>query len=565
MVSLHFLKPESSYKLWKDALYDLLRQNVGTQTQEYQLGALFDEDPWKDDWPLGLVNNYHNYGHLLDVAGGVAEESLPTRLPVRLAAMYHDYGYDPTKSGKANIEASCVRLKKDMAHMHASDSFTDRVICALKSTEDHFRVQPGYRGRPSNLARQDLSILFGDKDTYKLYSEAIRKEYSHVSDDDYRVGRSKVLNKIAKQAVGSGFYTKAALSNISNEIQSLKKPKIQHVLYAGCFDPFHKGHAHVIREALKKGLKVTVAVMSNSRKKAHFGSARRVELVRHDLRRMELDVSAFAGTGNTMATLAKYGCDGLLRGVREDDPASVNEENNRAIAIKAETGLNTVLIPTRNKVASYSSTSAKEAITNMCPAKMVSAVTRSIYEDNEKSIVLVVGGIASGKSTFCVGGEDRPAREMIDMDEVAKRYLAKHPVFGVEDLDKRYSHFESFKSYMKYMQRVKPFIMAGLQKEIQLKKSPGTIYVQVNKLGLLWDELLRMSNYSIIYLEDVSDLEAIRRVKKRGSSQRTLELIRALETHAPSFEEMEQLVKDKTMIARRNSLSFDGFYVRRPE
>ena len=77
------------------------------------------------------------------------------------------------------------------------------------------------------------------------------------------------------------------------------------------------------------------------------------------------------------------------------------------------------------------------------------------------------------------------------------------------------------------------------------------VYIQVNKLGLLWKELLYMVGHNVVYLEDISDEEAERRITTRGSSADTLRAIRALEHKAPLQGELRDYVAHKFAVPGR--------------
>jgi predicted metal-dependent HD superfamily phosphohydrolase len=62
---------------------------------------------------------------------------------------------------------------------------------------------------------------------YDAYAAAIRREFAHVPDREYRVGRSRVLSQFAARAViypDAGFaaiYHRRARENLARELASL--------------------------------------------------------------------------------------------------------------------------------------------------------------------------------------------------------------------------------------------------------------------------------------------------------------------------------------------------------
>jgi predicted metal-dependent HD superfamily phosphohydrolase len=74
----------------------------------------------------------------------------------------------------------------------------------------------------------DLSILGAEPARYDAYAAAIRQEFIHVPDPDYRAGRARVLSQFAARPVifpDPGFaarYDRQARENLAREIASLR-------------------------------------------------------------------------------------------------------------------------------------------------------------------------------------------------------------------------------------------------------------------------------------------------------------------------------------------------------
>ena len=77
------------------------------------------------------------------------------------------------------------------------------------------------------LLDMDLSILGSSWSVYEQYAHAVRQEYAHVSDDDYRVGRMAVLKELLAHPtlyLTDYYYArleKQARKNIEHEITLL--------------------------------------------------------------------------------------------------------------------------------------------------------------------------------------------------------------------------------------------------------------------------------------------------------------------------------------------------------
>lgn len=116
---------------------------------------------------------------------------------VRLAALWHDAVYDPTASD--NEEAS-ARLARDVAlRLGWEPARADLVASLIESTAPATEPTsaPGVaRGSVDEfdvLHDADLAILASGPAAYQAYVNGIRREYSHVPDPDWRLGRSAVL------------------------------------------------------------------------------------------------------------------------------------------------------------------------------------------------------------------------------------------------------------------------------------------------------------------------------------------------------------------------------------
>jgi pantetheine-phosphate adenylyltransferase len=123
---------------------------------------------------------YHNIRHLYEVVSKCNT----------LAAWAHDFVYDPTRDD--NEERSTLY------HSECREEILD--------TKDLSKKTP--------LTDADRAILWAPLEQYKDYAMNIRKEYGHVSDTDYKIGRAKFL----KEAL---LYYPQARSNIEWELKTL--------------------------------------------------------------------------------------------------------------------------------------------------------------------------------------------------------------------------------------------------------------------------------------------------------------------------------------------------------
>lgn len=109
---------------------------------------------------------------------------------LRLAALSHDVVYDPRSSrNEAESAAFAAQCADDLGWSAERRSRVERAVLA---TASH---------RPSDLFEAvlvdaDLAILGASPIDYAGYVDAVRREYAHVDDEVWRVGRAGVLRHL---------------------------------------------------------------------------------------------------------------------------------------------------------------------------------------------------------------------------------------------------------------------------------------------------------------------------------------------------------------------------------
>ncbi len=165
---------------------------------------------------------YHNLAHIEDCLGvlaGVGDLSAADREILTEAIWWHDVVYDPTRSDNEEVSAR-------LAEQHAAADIRQEVGRLIRLTKTH-QVEPGDR-LGAILISIDLSILGAAPSRYDAYAAAIRKEFAHVPEHDYRAGRSRVLSRFAAQPVifpDAAFarkYDRQARDNLARELASLQ-------------------------------------------------------------------------------------------------------------------------------------------------------------------------------------------------------------------------------------------------------------------------------------------------------------------------------------------------------
>ncbi|WP_320069195.1 metal-dependent phosphohydrolase [Micromonospora sp. RTGN7] len=159
-----------------------------------------DEAPTLTEAGAGLLSRwrephrrYHTVRHLAAVLDVVdAHAGLADRPDlVRLAAWCHDAVYDPRAAGDANERDSAELAGTLLAGLGVPAGAVAEVRRLVLLTAGH-TVEAGDRDG-ALLCDADLAVLAGPPEEYDRYAAAIRREYAHVPEPDFRAGRARVL------------------------------------------------------------------------------------------------------------------------------------------------------------------------------------------------------------------------------------------------------------------------------------------------------------------------------------------------------------------------------------
>ncbi|WP_406078126.1 metal-dependent phosphohydrolase [Micromonospora sp. NBC_00858] len=137
--------------------------------------------------------HYHTAVHLTAVLDVVDRHAgLADRADlVRLAAWCHDAVYDPRAAGDANERDSATLAGTVLTELGVPTPAVAEVRRLVLLTAGHV-VAPGDRDGEL-LCDADLAVLAAPPATYDRYAAAIRREYAHVPEPAFRVGRAMVL------------------------------------------------------------------------------------------------------------------------------------------------------------------------------------------------------------------------------------------------------------------------------------------------------------------------------------------------------------------------------------
>jgi len=165
--------------------------------------------------------HYHNLAHIEDCLAALARvENLSAheREILSEAIWWHDVVYDATRSDNEELSAR-------LAERHVRSDLRQEVGRLIRLTKTH-DVRPDDR-LGAVLISIDLSILGAEPARYDAYAAAIRQEFIHVSEGDYRAGRARVLSQFAARPVifpDAAFvarYDRQARENLARELASL--------------------------------------------------------------------------------------------------------------------------------------------------------------------------------------------------------------------------------------------------------------------------------------------------------------------------------------------------------
>jgi predicted metal-dependent HD superfamily phosphohydrolase len=166
--------------------------------------------------------HYHNFAHIEDCLAALARiENLSAheREVLSEAIWWHDVIYDATRADNEELSAQ-------LAEQHVRQDIGAEVARLIRLTRTH-DVQSGDR-LGAILISIDLSILGAEPARYDAYAAAIRQEFIHVPERDYRAGRARVLGHFAARpaifpdAAFAAKYDRQARENLARELASLR-------------------------------------------------------------------------------------------------------------------------------------------------------------------------------------------------------------------------------------------------------------------------------------------------------------------------------------------------------
>jgi predicted metal-dependent HD superfamily phosphohydrolase len=168
---------------------------------------------------------YHTVSHLRDVLTHVEELADNAADPdaVRLAAWYHDCVYQGQPDDE---ERSARRAEAELAALDLTPSLIAEVARLVRLTIRH-EPEDGDRNGVV-LCDADLAVLGIEPDRYRANSAAIRTEYPHVRDRDYRARRARVVRALLSgpavyhSPAARSRWESRARANLTEELRTLE-------------------------------------------------------------------------------------------------------------------------------------------------------------------------------------------------------------------------------------------------------------------------------------------------------------------------------------------------------
>ena len=115
---------------------------------------------------------------------------------IALALFYHDVIYAPTR---ADNELKSAEYAVETLRPYLSAAQCQHIYALIMMTANHKLAECSNAQKnfdSAYLLDMDLSILGASWSEYEQYAQAVRQEYAHVSNIDYRVGRIAVLTEL---------------------------------------------------------------------------------------------------------------------------------------------------------------------------------------------------------------------------------------------------------------------------------------------------------------------------------------------------------------------------------
>ncbi|MDO5691845.1 MAG: DUF4031 domain-containing protein [Pseudomonadota bacterium] len=169
------------------------------------------------------TRHYHDVRHLAQVLAALGSLACSDPLVI-LAAWFHDAIYDGVPGQDEEASAQLAETTLRATRLPAAD--ITEIGQLIRMTATHTPTTH----REALLSDADLSILGQIPGRYHVYVRDVRLDYSHVTDDDWSIGRSQVLRHLLAKdplfhtELARDLWEAQARHNLTAELQVLNPP-----------------------------------------------------------------------------------------------------------------------------------------------------------------------------------------------------------------------------------------------------------------------------------------------------------------------------------------------------
>lgn len=192
---------------------------------------------------------YHTLEHIIDVLNKLKEKGLEQNVELFLAAVFHDIVYNPKSN--TNEEDSANLFINESRNSSLTSDQKEHIKQLILDTKSH---KPTVKFSEEFIST-DLSVFDGTLGQLIQYEQKIFKEFQFIDYKTYKEKRIEVLKH---------FNTNGKLNGLIDYVNTIQ-PHI--AVFAGSFNPFHKGHNNVLQKAERLFDKVIIAFGKNPDKK----------------------------------------------------------------------------------------------------------------------------------------------------------------------------------------------------------------------------------------------------------------------------------------------------------
>lgn len=189
--------------------------------------------------------HYHTLNHIEDVLKAIEQSGGLENDILFMAAVFHDIVYNPTVID--NEQQSAAYFGQAYS---GDEGIAKQVEAIILDTKHH----KGSNELSQQFQQADLAVLDRPLEGLIEYEHQIFKEFAFVDWKIYQTERIKILER---------FNTNGKLDGLIAYIKT-RQPKIG--VYAGSFNPFHKGHLNILQKAEQIFDKVIIAFGRNLEK-----------------------------------------------------------------------------------------------------------------------------------------------------------------------------------------------------------------------------------------------------------------------------------------------------------